>query len=227
MEKKRFIIIDGHALIHRAWHALPPLTAKDGTVVSGAYGFTMILLKAIKELEPTHLAVTFDLAGPTFRHEEYEDYKGTREEKPDELYEQIPITEEIMDAMDIPVYTAEGVEADDVIGTLVTRVSEEHPDIESIIVTGDKDTLQLVNDSISVYTLRKGMTDTVLYDTEGVIEKMGIRPDQMVDYKALRGDPSDNIPGVRGVGDKTAVTLLTDTNLSKRMTKKHKVFVIH
>ncbi len=210
MAKKRFIIIDGHALIHRAWHALPPLTAKDGTVVSGAYGFTTILLKAIKELKPTHVAVTFDLAGPTFRHEAYEAYKATREEKPDELYEQIPMAEEILEAMDIPVYTAEGFEADDVIGTLVTIVSKEYPDIESVIVTGDKDTLQLVDKNIKVYTLRKGMTDTVLYDVKGVQEKTGLSPGQQVDYKALRGDPSDNIPGVRGVGDKTAVSLLTE-----------------
>ncbi|MFH1046960.1 MAG: DNA polymerase I [Patescibacteria group bacterium] len=205
---KRLIIIDGHALMHRAWHALPPLTAKDGRVVSGAYGFTMILLKAIKELNPTHLVVTFDLAGPTFRHEEYSDYKATREKKPDELYEQFPIAEEILAAMDIPVYTAKGFEADDVIGTIAKRVVQETKDIEVIIVTGDKDTFQLVDKRTKVYTLRKGMTDTVLYDEAGVREKMGIRPDQLVDYKALRGDPSDNIPGVRGIGDKTAVTLL-------------------
>ncbi|MEA3249352.1 MAG: DNA polymerase I [Patescibacteria group bacterium] len=209
MAKKHLIIIDGNALIHRAWHALPPLTAKDGTVVSGAYGFTMILLKAIKEIKPTHVAVTFDLPGPTFRHEEYADYKAKRVEQPDELYEQIPMAEEIMEAMDIPVYTAKGFEADDVIGTIVTRVSKEQPDIESIIVTGDKDSFQLVEENIKVYTLRKGMTDTVIYDIEGIEEKTGLKPEQQIDYKALRGDPSDNIPGVRGVGDKTAVMLLT------------------
>ena len=206
--KKRFIIIDGHALIHRAWHALPPLTAKDGTVVSGAYGFTTILLKAIREIGPSHVAVTFDLAGPTFRHEEYDQYKATREKKPDELYEQIPMAEEILKAMRIPVYTATGYEADDVIGTLVTLVSKEQPDVESFIVTGDKDTLQLVTKNVKVYTLRKGMTDTVLYGEAEVEEKMGLKPEQMVDYKALRGDPSDNIPGVKGVGEKTAVELL-------------------
>ncbi|MFC1638682.1 DNA polymerase I [Patescibacteria group bacterium] len=206
---KRLIVIDGHALVHRAWHALPPLTTKDGEVVSGAYGFVMILLKAIKELKPTHVAVTFDLAGPTFRHEEYEDYKATREEKPDELYEQFPICEEILEAMDIPVYTAEGYEADDVIGTIAKRVGGGKQ-AEVVVVTGDKDTLQLVDDRVKVYTMRKGMTDTVLYDAAGVEEKMRIRPDQLVDYKALRGDPSDNIPGVRGIGDKGAVTLLSE-----------------
>ncbi|MFH2063348.1 MAG: DNA polymerase I [bacterium] len=206
--KKRLIIIDGHALLHRAWHALPPLTTKDGLVVSGAYGFIMILLKAIKELKPTHLAVTFDLAGPTFRHEEYEAYKATREERPDELYEQVPIIEEVLGEMGIPFYTAKGFEADDVIGTIATMVRRDSRSAEVIIVTGDKDTLQLVEPGVSVYTLRKGMTDTVIYDPAGVEEKMGVRPDQMVDYKALRGDPSDNIPGVRGIGDKTAVDLL-------------------
>ncbi|HCC21974.1 DNA polymerase I [Candidatus Uhrbacteria bacterium RIFOXYC2_FULL_47_19] len=206
--KKRLIVIDGHALLHRAWHALPPLSTKDGLVVSGAYGFFMILLKAIKELKPSHLVVTFDLAGPTFRHKEYKAYKATREEKPDELYAQVPIIEEILKQMDIPVCSASGFEADDVIGTIAVTVRDQNPEVEVIIVTGDKDTLQLVNDGVSVYTLRKGMTDTVLYNPAGVEEKMGVRPDQMVDYKALRGDPSDNIPGVRGVGEKTAVDLI-------------------
>src|SRR3989339_307793 len=175
--KKRLIVIDGHALLHRAWHALPPLSTKDGLVVSGAYGFFMILLKAIKELKPSHLVVTFDLAGPTFRHKEYKAYKATREEKPDELYAQVPIIEEILKQMDIPVCSASGFEADDVIGTIAVTVRDQNPEVEVIIVTGDK-------------------------------EKMGVRPDQMVDYKALRGDPSDNIPGVRGVGEKTAVDLI-------------------
>jgi len=206
--KKRLIVIDGHALLHRAWHALPPLSTKDGLVVSGAYGFFMILLKAIRELKPSHLVVTFDLAGPTFRHEEYEAYKANREERPDELYAQVPIIEEILRQMDIPVCSAVGFEADDVIGTIAVTVRQQHPEIEVVIVTGDKDTLQLVNDGVSVYTLRKGMTDTVLYDPAGVEEKMGIRPDQVIDYKALRGDPSDNIPGVRGIGEKTAVDLM-------------------
>jgi DNA polymerase-1 len=206
--EKRLLIIDGHALMHRAWHALPPLTAKDGQVVSGAYGFIMILLKAIKELKPTFIAVTFDLAGPTFRHKEYEAYKAKREKKPDELYEQFPIAEEILKAMNIPVYTSNGFEADDVIGTIAKKVTDKTKDTEVVIVTGDKDTLQLVDDRTKVYTLRKGMTDTVLYDRESVIEKMGVKPEQLVDYKALRGDPSDNIPGVYGIGDKTAVDLL-------------------
>ncbi|KPJ84856.1 hypothetical protein AMJ57_05200, partial [Parcubacteria bacterium SG8_24] len=206
--KKRLMIVDGHALLHRAWHALPPLSTKDGTIISGAYGFTMILLKALKDLEPSHVAVTFDLAGPTFRHEEYEEYKATREKKPDELYQQVGYIEEILSAMDIPVYTAEGFEADDVIGTLTKQAQERDRELESVVVTGDLDTLQLVDRRTKVYTLRKGMSDTVVYDESAVRERYGLRPDQLRDYKALRGDPSDNIPGVKGIGEKTALELL-------------------
>lgn len=207
-QKKTFLILDGHAILHRAWHALPPLTTKDGTLVSGAYGFTSTLLKAIREFDPEYLVVTFDLEGPTFRHEEYEDYKGTREEQPDELYEQIPIIEEILEAMDIPVLTAKGVEADDVIGTVTRLANEKDASLESIIVTGDLDTLQLVDGRTKVFTMRKGMSDIVIYDEEAVMDRYGLRPDQMIDYKALRGDPSDNIPGVKGIGEKTGADLI-------------------
>jgi DNA polymerase-1 len=206
--KKYFLIVDGHALLHRAWHALPPLTTKDGTLVHGAYGFTTILLSAVREFEPDCVAVTFDLEGPTFRHEQYDEYKAHREEKPDELYAQVPIIERILGAMGIPVFTAKGFEADDVIGTLSRLAAEQDGGVETIIVTGDLDTLQLVDDRTKVYTLRKGMSDTVLYDRKAVKERFGLVPGQMVDYKALRGDPSDNIPGVKGIGEKTATELL-------------------
>ena len=207
-KKKYFLIIDGNALVHRAWHALPPLSTKTGLIVSGAYGFTTILLGAIREFSPAYLAVTFDLKGPTFRHEEYAAYKAHREKKPDELYAQIPLIERILQAMEIPVYTAKGFEADVVIGTVSRLANEVDEDVESIVVTGDLDTLQLVDDRTKVYTLRKGITDTVLYDAAAVVERYGLNPDQMIDYKALRGDPSDNIPGVKGVGEKTAAELL-------------------
>ncbi len=205
--KKTFLIVDGHALLHRAWHALPPLTTKDGRVVHGAYGFTMILLGAIKQLRPEYVAVTFDLKGPTFRHEQYEAYKATREKKPDELYAQVPVIERILAAMGILVFTKQGFEADDVIGTL-SLLAGKTKDVETVIVTGDLDTLQLVDDRTTVSTLRRGMTDTVLYDERAVRERFGLDPTQMIDYKALRGDPSDNIPGVKGIGEKTATELL-------------------
>ncbi len=207
-EKRHLLIIDGNALIHRAWHALPPLATKTGLVVSGAYGFTMTLLGAIKKFRPEYVAVTFDLKGPTFRHKEYAAYKATREKKPDELYAQIPLVERILASMNVPVFTAEGFEADDVIGTIALLAKRQDPELVSVIVTGDKDTLQLVDSNTKVFTMRKGMTDTVLYDEAGVREKFGLDPAQMVDYKALRGDPSDNIPGVKGIGEKTATEIL-------------------
>ncbi|MBI4458102.1 DNA polymerase I [Candidatus Uhrbacteria bacterium] len=208
--KKLFMIIDGHAVLHRAWHALPPLATKEGLVISGAYGFTTILLKAIRDLRPTHVAVTFDLKAPTFRHEEYEAYKATREKKPDELYAQVPIIEKVLAAMEIPVFTAKGFEADDVIGTISRLANKQDKDVETVIVTGDLDTLQLVDERTKVYTLRKGMTDTVIYDVKGVKERYGFAPEQLIDYKALRGDPSDNIPGVKGIGEKTGAELIIE-----------------
>ncbi len=202
---QRLMVIDGNAVLHRAWHALPPLTTKTGLVVTGVYGFTMLLLRAINEIKPTHIAVTFDLAGPTFRHDEFADYKATREKKPDELYAQIPLIKRVLEAMRISVFEAKGYEADDVIGTLASLSP-----IPTVIVTGDMDTLQLVNEKTVVFTLRKGLTDTVIYDIKGVENKMfGLKPAQMIDYKALRGDASDNIPGVKGIGEKTAAELLT------------------
>lgn len=206
--KKTFLILDGHALLHRAWHALPPLTTKDGLVVHGAYGFTTIMLGAIRQFAPDYMAVTFDLKGPTFRHKQYEDYKATREKKPDELYAQVDVIRKILDAMGIAVFTAEGFEADDVIGTLSKRAAELSPDVDTIIVTGDLDTLQLVDSRTKVYTLRKGMSDTVTYDEKAVKERYGLKPTQLIDYKALRGDPSDNIPGVKGIGEKTGSELI-------------------
>lgn len=207
-KKKIFLIVDGHALLHRAWHALPPLTTQDGLVVHGAYGFTMILLSALRKFEPEYIAVTFDLKGPTFRHKEFKEYKATREKKPDELYAQVPILERILEAMHIPVFTAVGFEADDVIGTLSLLAAKQSDDVETIIATGDMDTLQLVDKRTKVFTLRKGFTDTVVYDEAAVKERYSFKPTQLIDYKALRGDPSDNIPGVKGIGEKTGTELI-------------------
>ncbi len=208
-KKEKFIIIDGNALIHRAFHALPPLTTKDGRLMNAAYGFTTILLKALKDLKPDYIAVTFDLKGPTFRHEQYVDYKATRKKQPDELYDQIPIVKDIVKAFNIKIFEKTGFEADDVIGTLCKHKQVDRPEMLSLIVTGDMDTLQLVDDNTQVFTLRKGMSDTIIYDVKGVKEKYnGLLPEQMIDYKALRGDVSDNIPGVKGIGEKTAIDLL-------------------
>lgn len=206
--KQKLIIIDGNAIIHRSFHALPPtLRTKDGLLVNAAYGFTSFLLKALAEFKPEYIILTLDKAGPTFRHEAYTEYKATRTKAPDELYEQIPLVKEIAAAFDIPIFELSGFEADDLIGTLSQQAKNEK-NLETIIMTGDMDTLQLVDEKVKVYTMSRGLNDSVLYDEAAVINRYGLRPDQIIDYKALRGDPSDNIPGVRGIGEKTAVELL-------------------
>jgi DNA polymerase I len=207
-EKKRLVLIDGNALIHRAYHALPPLTTKTGELVNAVYGFSSVLLKVISELKPNYILATFDLAGPTFRHEEYKEYKATRVKAPDELYAQIGRVKEVVRAFNIPIYEKQGFEADDVLGTMVFQAENSPEEMKNIIVTGDLDALQLVSKKTQVYALRKGMSDTVIYDEAGVEERYGLKPAQMIDYKSLRGDQSDNIPGVKGIGEKTATELL-------------------
>lgn len=207
--KSKFILIDGNALVHRAFHALPPLTTKDGELVNAVYGFLTIFFRALKEIKPEYVAVTFDKAKKTFRHEMYTEYKATRVKAPQELYDQIPKIKGLLELFKIPVYELEGYEADDVIGTICHLKSVDRPDIETMIVTGDLDTLQLVDDNTKVYSMKRGLSDTIIYDDKAVEERFdGLKPDQMIDYKSLRGDPSDNIPGVKGIGEKTAITLL-------------------
>lgn len=204
--KPKFIIIDGNAVIHRAFHALPPLAKKDGTVVNAVYGFLNILFKVIKELKPEYVAVTFDVKGPTFRHKMYKEYKATRKKQPQELYDQIPMVRDAVKAFGFAQYELAGYEADDVIGTITDQVPGS---VDSYIVTGDMDALQLVDEHTFVYTMRKGVSDTITYNEAAIKEKFsGLGAAQIVDYKALRGDPSDNIPGVRGIGEKGAITLL-------------------
>lgn len=227
--KKLFLILDCNALIHRSYHALPEFRTNKGVLVNAVYGFTSILLKVLREFEPEYIAATFDVAGPTFRDVAYEEYKAKRVKAPDELYAQIPYVKEVLKAFHIPVYEKEGFEADDVIGTVAKLAERSHvtPKAEIIIVSGDLDTLQLVTKQTKVYTMRKGLADTVLYDEEAVKKRFeGLTPKQMVDYKGLRGDPSDNIPGVTGVGEKTAIQLLSTfgsiDNLYKALEKKDK-----
>ena len=204
---KKFVIIDGNAIVHRAYHALPPMTVK-GAMVNAVYGFTSMLLKVLKDLQPDYLAVTFDVAGGTFRHKKYKEYKATRVKADQSLYDQMPLVHQIVSAFGAPIYEKQGYEADDVIGTVVTNLQSSILNLKSIIVTGDMDTMQLVNDSTSVYGLRKGMSDIVMYDPAEVKKKYGFGPEFVVDYKALRGDASDNIPGVPGIGEKTATELI-------------------
>ncbi|MBI5530789.1 MAG: DNA polymerase I [Candidatus Doudnabacteria bacterium] len=218
----RYMLVDGNALIHRGYHAIPVLNTKSGEQTNAVYGFTTILLRAIKDIKPTHIACTFDLKGPTFRHLQYKEYKGTRVKTDQELYDQIPRVKEVVRGLNISIYEKEGFEADDLLGTLAVKIHKDDPEAEVIIVTGDLDTLQLVNHKIRVYTMRKGITDTVIYDARAVRERYGLAPEQMVDYKALRGDPSDNIPGVTGIGEKTAAGLIKDFGSFENLYKEIK-----
>lgn len=214
---KKLVLIDSNALVHRAFHALPMLTAPDGRPTNAVYGFTSVLLKMVADLKPDYIAAAFDLAGPTFRHEEYAGYKAHRAKAPDELYAQIPMVKEMLAPMGIPVFEAQGFEADDVIGTISAQ-ARDLPDLQTVIVTGDLDTLQLVHGKKTVVcTLRKGVTDTVTYDGTAVRERYGLDPEQVPDFKGLKGDPSDNIPGVPGVGEKTAATLIAEFGSLERL----------
>ncbi len=209
MKKPLLVLFDGNALVHRAFHALPPLTVrKTGEMVGAVYGFVSILLKAINDLQPTHYAIAFDKAAPTFRHKMFEDYKATRPETPAELVGQFGRVRELVQAFDMPIYELEGFEADDVLGTLGKQASEQG--IDTVIVTGDADIMQLVTDKVKVlYPRPRGsFSDADLYDEAAVLAKYDIKPERIADYKALKGDPSDNIPGVKGIGEKTAVKLI-------------------
>ena len=205
-KKNKLLIIDSNALIHRAFHALPELTDPDGRPVQGIYGYLSLLFKAIDQMNPTHIIAAFDLPGKTIRHEQFKAYKETRSKQPQELYDQFPRLKELLEKFKIPIAELEKYEADDVIGTLAKKASD---DTEVIILTGDLDTLQLVDDNIVVSTFKKGLSNTVVYDDAAVKERFGgLGPDEMNDYKGLKGDSSDNIPGVPRIGEKTAIKLI-------------------
>jgi DNA polymerase-1 len=207
VDKKRLVLIDGHSLVYRAFFALPSLTDREGNIVNAAYGFTSMLLVALQE-HPDYVLASFDLGGRTFRHEELAQYKATRRPTPPELSPQFPLTRDIVRAFGIPIYETSGVEADDVIGTLARQAREQG--LHSTIVTGDLDALQLVNDDVFVLTSKRGVSETVLYTPERVRERYGLEPIQTVDLKGLVGDVSDNIPGIRGIGEKTAIKLIQE-----------------
>jgi len=206
-EQKKLVLIDGHALAYRAYYALPDdLTTSKGELTNAVYGFTSMLLNVLRDETPTHIAVTFD-KGPTFRHDIYPEYKAHRTKMPDEMRAQMDRVREVVQTLDIPIFEQEGYEADDLLGTLARQAEEQG--VDTLIVTGDMDLLQLVDEHTTVLTSRWRFSDTVIYDVESVKERYdGLSPDQLVDYKALMGDKSDNIPGVYGVGEKTATKLL-------------------
>ena len=212
-EKKKLIIIDSNSIIHRAYHALPPLTTKKEELVNAVYGFLLVFFKAIREFQPDFIAATFDFPAPTFRHKKYKEYKAKRPPAPEELYQQIPKVKEVLEAFNVPIFEKEGFEADDIIGTIAHLAPKRQiiPEVETIILSGDLDVLQLINPKTKIYSLRKGVKDIILYDEDLVKEKYGgLMPEQLLDFKALKGDPSDNIPGVPGIGEKTAVELIKE-----------------
>lgn len=202
---KRLVLIDGHAILHRAYHAFPKtLTTRKGELVNAVYGFSRILLTVLKDLKPNYAAVTFDLPKPTFRHKEYLGYQVQRPEMDKELAGQIKRVYQIVEALNMPIFAVEGFEADDVIGTLANQAKVD----EVIIVTGDKDIMQLVDKNIRIYFPQRGSSESEIFDAKKVKGLLGVVPRQIIDYKALVGDASDNYPGVPGIGPKTAVQLL-------------------
>lgn len=233
----RLVLIDGNAILHRAYHALPPLTAPDGSVVNAVYGFVAILIKIFNDLKPTHMAVAFDRPEPTFRKSLYKDYQGKRPEMDGDLVTQIPKVQGLVRAFGIPIYDKAGFEADDVIGTVCRQITNPKHQIpnksqapnsnvsnieEVIIVTGDKDILQLVDDKrrVKVFMPTKGLSEGKLYGEADVVERLGVKPDKIPDLKAFMGDQSDNYPGVPGIGPKTAVDLVTRYGSVEKMYKK-------
>jgi DNA polymerase-1 len=227
----KLVLLDSSAIIHRAYHGLPPLTTKDGVLVNAVYGFITTLFKVIDEFKPKYIAACFDEKGPTVRHLEFKEYKAHRPKAPDDLIKQFSYVKEICKALNIPILSKHGYEADDVIGTIVHKIQNPKSEILNkskiknsnvqnnsaikqfnnltiVIVTGDMDTLQLIDDSVSVYSMSRGIKKAEIYDSEKVKERYGFEPMQLIDYKALRGDPSDNIPGVPGIGEKTATNLI-------------------
>lgn len=208
MNRKRLLIIfDSNSIIHRAFHALPALTTRKGEKINAIYGFLLVFLKAIREFQPDYVIAVFDFPAKTFRHKEYKEYKVKRPPMAEDLVSQIPKIKEILKTFGVAIFEKEGFEADDIIGTLVFKKDN----LETIIISGDLDTLQLINETTKVHHLKKGVKEMILYDEKMVREKyQGLTPKQLIDFKALRGDPSDNIPGVSGIGEKTAIKLIQE-----------------
>ncbi len=216
--QKRLILLDTHAIIHRAYHALPEFMNSKGEPTGAIYGLATMLFKIITELSPDYIVACYDLPKKTFRHEAYEGYKAGRAKTDDALVAQLIRSREFFTALSIPIYECEGFEADDLLGTISTHIVKNNEPIDVIIASGDMDTLQLVNDArVRVYTLKKGINDTILYDEEKVVERFGFKPMYLPDYKGLRGDPSDNIIGIKGIGEKTATVLIQSFSTIENM----------
>jgi len=204
--KETALLIDANALIHRAWHALPPLTAPDGRLVNAVYGFSSVLLKVLASERPTYLAVCWDTPEPTYRHTANKEYKAQREEQPEEFYAQIPLVKEVVASFGGTNVELPGYEADDLLATFAARLATKG--VKVTLLTSDKDVWQTIGPNVRVVAFKKGVTETVTYDAKNLKDLTGISPDQVADFKALRGDPSDNLKGVPGIGEKTATDLL-------------------
>ena len=224
--KKRLVLLDAHAIIHRAYHALPDFATSKGEPTGALYGLVLMILKIVDDLKPDYLVACFDLPKPTYRHEVYDGYKAHRAKTDDALSVQLEKAKEVCTALNIPIYSLEGFEADDMLGTIVEKLKGGEVDI--VIASGDMDTLQLVRDenenggSVKVYTLKKGIKDTVLYDEKAVEERYGFPPEMLPDFKGLKGDPSDNIVGIEGIGDKSATELIKNFGTIEEIYKKLK-----
>lgn len=221
-DKKTLILLDAHAILHRAYHALPEFSSSKGEPTGALYGLSTMIMKIVKDLKPDYIVGCFDLPQPTFRHEAYEAYKLGRAKAEDDLIHQIKRARDVFSALGIPAYELAGFEADDLLATIVEKMKNEK-ELRIIIASGDMDTLQLVDDDrVLVYTLKKGINDTILYDEKKVVERFGFKPTLLPDYKGLRGDPSDNIIGIKGIGEKTATTLITTFGSIEEIYKKIK-----
>lgn len=217
--KKRIVLLDAHAILHRAYHALPEFTSSKGEPTGALFGLSTMLMSVAKELKPDYIFAAFDLPKPTYRHEAYADYKAGRKKVDDNLVKQFIRARDVLKSFNVPIYEKEGFEADDILGTICEKTADDK-NIEIVIASGDMDTLQLVKGKkVQVYTLKKGIKDTILYDEAGVVERYGFKPELLPDYKGLRGDASDNIIGVPGIGEKTATTLITTFGGIEKMYK--------
>lgn len=217
----KLLILDGNSVLHRAYYALPDWRNRSGEATAGVYGFLSMMLKAIEELKPTHLAVVFDTPQPTFRHNMYVGYQTNREKDrqiSEDIWGQVDKLKIVFEKMDIPAFAIPGFEADDIIGTLCQKVKNQK--LKVIVITGDRDLMQLVGGDINLYMPQKGLSDGMIVDREKVKEKLGVWPEQVIDYKALVGDSSDNYPGVTGIGPKTAVRLLEEFETFENVVKK-------
>ena len=203
----KLLLVDGNAILHRAYHSTPPFKTSTGMVTNAIYGFLRMFIDVMKKEKPSFVAIAWDRKAPTYRHTEFKEYKATRSAPPDDLYPQMPKLKEVLSTLNIKSVEMDGYEADDLLGTMA-YLAEQTNEYETIILTGDRDAFQLVTSKTSVMTPVRGISEVIVYNPEKVKEKMGVNPDQIVDYKALCGDTSDNIPGVPGIGPKQAENLL-------------------